>query len=172
MKHLLFILCLGFGINAQAQSATFDSLCSKLTFEEDAMQVKVPGWILRMGLSMAEMDDEVGMTMTALKKGLRKAHILILENRGISNSLYRRMQNEFRKDGFEEYVSIRDGSDRVHIMLKEKKDCISNMMIMVNDECGEFVAVNLKTKLTYEDLEDLMSTINRSDGVNVNVEVD
>ncbi len=172
MKHLIIILILGLTTQVQSQSMTFDSLCSKLSVDEGDIQVKVPGWLLRMGLSIAEMDDEVGMTMTALKKGLKKAHIVVLENRGIPNTMYRKMLNEFRADGYEEYVSIRDGSDRVQIMLKEKKDQIANMMIMVNDECGEFVAVNLKTELTYSDLEDLMSSMSSSDGIHIDVDID
>lgn len=172
MKQLIIVFLLGLTTQVHAQSMTFDSLCSKLSVDEGDIQVKVPGWLLRMGLSFAEMDEEVGMTMTALKKGLKKAHIVVLENRGIPNTLYRKMLNEFREDGYEEYVSVRDGSDRVQIMLKEKKDEIANMMIMVNDECGEFVAVNLKTKLTYSDLEDLMASVGGSEGIHIDVDID
>lgn len=159
MRSIVLALFMGLALTANTQSMTFDSLCNHLNMEQGDVEIKVPGWLLRMGVSIAAQDDEIGMTLQALKKGLKKAHIVVMNNKDIPRHTYNRMLNEFRGDGFEEYVAVRDGASRVQIMLKEKKECIRNMLIMVHDECGEFVAVDLKTRITYDELEDMLASV-------------
>ncbi|MDX1684599.1 MAG: DUF4252 domain-containing protein [Saprospiraceae bacterium] len=148
----LLIILLFISSQAISQSATLDSLVHRKNMGSEDVHIKVPGWLLRFGLKLASDDNEAARKMKTLRKGLGKAEIVVLENRGIGSNIVRQIHHDFVCDGYEDYVHIREGSQFVNILLKEDGDMIRNLLITVNDGDEEFVAVKLKTKLSHQAL--------------------
>jgi hypothetical protein len=159
MKYILTIAMMLIGFSVMAQTPTLDSLGRKARLSDGNMKMTIPGWLMRFGLSFAEVEDEHIAAFSTLKKGLRKAKILVLEDQNVPASTSKRIQSEFRNDGYEEYVSVRNGGTHVNIMVREECNKIRNLAILVNEPTAEFVAVTLKTKLKMEDLEQLIASI-------------
>ena len=160
MRTAYILILMFFGLAASAQTPTLDSLSREAKLSDGDISMNIPGCLMRFGLSMMDVEETHGIALKTLKKGLRKARIVVFEDLRLPVATSKRIQSEFRNDGYEEYVSVRDGGTHVNIMLREKCDKITNLVILVNEPEAEFVAITLKTKLKVEDLQDLIASIN------------
>ena len=59
---------------------------------------------------------------------------------------------------------VKEGSSTVHILSREKKEKLRNLVILVNDE-EEFVFMDMKSRIKYEDLSELVNTILKSENM-------
>lgn len=158
---ILILTVLLSAASLSAQSKTLDSLTHHKNLKPGDVHLKVPGWMIRTGLKMvAKHDNQATRTMRSLRRSLKKAEIMVLDNLALSSQTMGKILSEFKEDGFEDYVQVRDGEQYVNVMVKEKREKIRNLVITVSDGSEQFVAVNLKTKISHDELEKL---INESD---------
>ena len=61
---------------------------------------------------------------------------------------------KLHKDKFEELMTVREGDTNVNFFIKEKKDMITNVLVLVK-ESDNFIMLNLRGKIKFSDLQKL-----------------
>jgi hypothetical protein len=56
-----------------------------------------------------------------------------------------------RRDGFEDFIAVKEKDTDVHLMVRERRDKIKGVVIMVKDD-GDFVLITAKCNLSAKDL--------------------
>jgi len=124
------------------------------------VSLNLPGFLIRLGASIASLDaeDEAERVALEIVKDVRKAKILTGENLRIRRSEIQALVGDLAAEGFEELMTVRSEGSTVNVIIRERKDIIRNVVLIVNDD-GEFALISLKTRLY---LEDLTYLINKS----------
>ena len=162
MKHhykvtlFVFIVSIIFLGELEAQSKSFNQFYRQFHWSENSVKVTVPGLLIRMGAGIAKNHLENELEKSALKhaKKIKKIKVLVLEGNKamcVEDKSVKKLISGIENEKFETLVSVREGGETVKLFVKMKKDCIHNLIVIVDDD-DEFVAVNLKTKLKMEDL--------------------
>ena len=163
MKNLLAIamlLCLPALLSAQTHS--INKFYNKYKHTEETMNFTIPGWIIRLGSSIAKNHVDEPQEKAALKlaKKIRKIKLLVMEDQNtVKPKDIQRLVDEVKaKDHFEELIYVRDGDTRVNMLIRNSSDMIENMLILVSEE-DEFVMVSMKTRLRFDDLNEFLKSL-------------
>ena len=161
MKNILFAVLLStISTPFFAQVEAIDDFYAKHKRGEDVVSLNLPGFLIRLGASIAslEADDEAERVALEIVKDVRRAKILTGENLRVRRSEIQELIGDLESEGFEELMTVRSEGSTVNIIIRERKDIIRNIVLIVNDD-GEFSLISLKTRLY---LEDLTYLINKS----------
>jgi len=132
----------------------------------------VPGWLIGVGTGIAKTQtkDEDAKEALRIVNGIKKMRLLVIEEDSpFQSGDVKQMIKSLKKDGFEELISVKEDETDVRIVLREKKDEIRNLLIVVS-EPDEFVMVSLKTKLKLSDLKNLIQKIEEDVEVDIDEE--
>ena len=142
--------------------------------DEENTHMTLPGWVVKLGVGIAKGQAEGKDEKQALAMGKKigKVRILTFEDSNpVSKKDLDRLTEGVRKERFEDLVMVRDEGTNVHLMIREKREKIKNLLILVNEE-DSFTMVSLKSKLKYEEIQDLINkAINDDDGEPVEVKL-
>lgn len=161
-----YILCLfiafSFAFSAEAQTKSINSFYNKYRFKEDVYNMTLPGWLVRFGVgvsrSFVDEEPEVYAALGMAKK-VRKLKLMVMENRNwVKGDDIKGLVNGVKKDGYEELIRIKDEDANINILIREKKDEIRNLLILV-DEPDEFIMLSMKTRLTMDELNEFIQEI-------------
>lgn len=162
-QTLLLVVFLAIGLSVSAQSKTLDSLTHHRHLQEGDFKLNIPGFLIRAAIAMSTTDDsDASKALNAIRKKLRKAQIMVLDNRSISSFTMKKIHQELHESGFEDFVQIRDEGQYVNILVHENKEVIRRMMVTIYEGEGQFVAFDLKTKLTFDELSTLLNEMDTS----------
>lgn len=155
-------LCL-YTNRSQAQTAGIRHFYNKYKHSPEAEKIKLPGWVLHLGaglvLALDKDLDESERAGIKLMKKIKKLRMLSLENSNpVSPEDYNSLIKSVKKDHFEDLISVRDGKTKVNIMIREKKDVIRNILILVSDE-DEFILFSVSSKIKIEDINKLLKMV-------------
>jgi hypothetical protein len=147
MKILFLIFCLGLLPNSiQAQSKALEALQRKYKGSEESLSLHVNGHLLRLLLWFDgnEQDAEV----KEMVKGVKHVRVLKLPNNQRSMNLqeFKSLKSDIRKESFDELMTFRSDDSNVDILIKEKNDTISELLLLVNDN-DHFVVMALRGKI-------------------------
>ena len=160
----LFILCSLLCICqlAVAQTESIDRLVRKVKRENrsaEKVDLTLPGWLVRFGANFIDDDDLDGIDIKYLGRKLGAVRIVTVEGkRNIQPSDIQRFMTDIRTEGFEDLLTVRDKSDDVRLMIRERKDFIRNIVLLVNEksESGDFVLLSLEGKFSMDDINKMM----------------
>ena len=139
-KIIIFIgLFIAFGY-AQAQYELTD-LLENLKEEYDAQQISLSGNMLKFESNGTE-------------RSIDKFMLNIFSDNQMPDKLNHKILSTARKSGFEELVVVADKDADVNIMIRESKDIIKALLILVNSD-DEDICIYAEGKFKLEDLEDL-----------------
>jgi len=159
MKNVILTFVLLFSLTPFfAQIQAIDDFYAKHKRGEEVVSLNLPGFLIRLGASIASLDtsDEAERMALEIMKDVRKAKILAGENLHIRNSEVKQLLADLTEEGFEELMTVRSEGSTVNIIIRERKDIIRNIVLLVNDD-GEFALISLKTRLYLEDLTYLIN---------------
>lgn len=163
---ITLILAISFTISAQAQTRSINSFYNKYRFKKDVFNASIPGWLVRMGVGIGKTyTDDVDGAHAAMDmaKKVRKLKLMVMEDMNLVKSKdFKKLIHGVRKDGFEELMTVRDEGTKINIFIREKKDEIRNMLILVN-EPEEFMMLSLKTKLTMDEVNEFIQEMSEMD---------
>ncbi|MCO6493249.1 MAG: DUF4252 domain-containing protein [Phaeodactylibacter sp.] len=135
--------------------------------KEGVTNFKMPGWLIWLSGGIArgfarEPEAKAGLK---LARKVKKLRFLVAEDGSpISSAEVNEFITDIHSSGFEDLLVVKEGSSTVHILSREKKEKLKNLVILVNDE-EEFVYMDMKSRLKYEDLSELVNTILKAENM-------
>ena len=127
----------------------------------------MPGWLVWVGGGIAQglVQDPEARAGLRLARKVKKLRFMATEDYNpITTAEVSDFVNNIRSAGYEDLLQVKEGGSTVHILSREKKEKLKNLVILVNDE-EEFVFMDMKSRLKYEDLSELVNTILKSDNM-------
>lgn len=158
MKHLCLVICILLTGQLMAQKSV-DKFINKKMKSKIGYAVTLPGWMFKSTGKIAskfDNEDDVAKywSLTQYVKNFRGYMYEGDLDQGEVQSLIKHLRD---KDGYEEYVTIRDGGSNVNVFVKENDTHIRGMVFLVNSD-DTFAIARLKTKLPFEVFEELNYT--------------
>lgn len=145
---------------ANAQTVSINEFYRKYKHADaEKVALSVPGWIVRMGIGIAKSQAEDQEEKDALKvlKKVGKVRVLTFEDANpVMDKDLDRLMKGLRRERFEDLIMVREQATKVHIMMRERREKIKNLLILVNEE-DTFTMVSLKTKVKYDEIEELIN---------------
>lgn len=152
----LALLLAGCGLTAPRSSDGFADLDSLGIADTDrVLSISVGPALLRFAARHVDNDPET----QALLRSLDGVRIRIYEIDGDAARVANRMGGMSRRlqdDGWESVMTIREESERVHMLLRTTEGRISGMTVLVSDGESEAVIVNLMGDIRPEQFSDVM----------------
>jgi hypothetical protein len=152
MKKLLFsAIILTFGISLIAQPAGFDRLYYEYKGEEGVVALKIPGFVIKLAGSMADLDREE----KALLRSLRSVTVLTIEEDhlypGVNFAEEINLSN--MKGGYKMLMEVHNGDEDVIIAVREKNGKLRDLIVIVGGD--ENVLVHVRGRMDSDLLENL-----------------
>ncbi|MBK7335933.1 MAG: DUF4252 domain-containing protein [Saprospirales bacterium] len=174
MKTILLsaIALLPFLVSAQTISINEFYRKYKQSNDENT-HLTVPGWVVKLGVGIAktQAENEEEKKLFNLGKKIGKLRVLAFEDSNpVSKKDLDRLREGVRKERFEDLVMVREEGTHVNLMIREKKEKIKNLLILVSEE-DSFTLVSLKTKLKYEEIEEFINKAISEDGAPLEVKL-
>ncbi len=154
MKKILFsALILTFGISLFAQPAGFERLYYEYKGEEGVMALKVPGFVMKLAGSMADLDREE----KALLRSLRSVTVLTIEEDHLypDVNFTQEINLSKMKGGYKMLLEVHDGDEDVLIAAREKNGKLRDLIVVVGGD--ENVLVHVRGRMDSDLLENLAS---------------
>ena len=127
----------------------------------------MPGWLVWVGGGIAQglVQDPEAKAGLRLARKVKKLRFMATEDYNpITTAEVSDFVNNIRSAGYEDLLQVKEGGSTVHILSREKKEKLKNLVILVNDE-EEFVFMDMKSRLKYEDLSELVNTILKAENM-------
>ncbi|MCK5066515.1 MAG: DUF4252 domain-containing protein [Bacteroidales bacterium] len=152
MKKLLFsAIILTFGISLIAQPAGFDRLYYEYKGEEGVVALKIPGFVMKLAGSMADLDREE----KALLRSLRSVTVLTIEEDhlypGVNFTKEINLSN--MKGGYKMLMEVHNGNEDVIIAAREKNGKLRDLIVIMGGD--ENVLVHVRGRMDSDLLENL-----------------
>ncbi len=148
-NRLLFSFLLLFGVSQiKAQSLAIWSFYHSTPRTENTVKFTVPGLAVKLGALFIKETE----TRQLVKK-LGKFRLFVVENQKdfINKKETNRFVKRLRRDGFEDFIAVKEKDTDVHLMVRERRNKIKGLVIMVKDE-SDFVLITAKCNLRAKDL--------------------
>jgi len=152
MKKILFTaIILTFGFTLFAQPAGFDRLYYEYKGEEGVVALKIPGFVMKLAGSMADLDREE----KALLKSLRSVTVLTIEEEhlypGVNFTEEINLSN--MRGGYKMLMEVHDGDEDVIIAAREKNGKLRDLIVIVGGD--DNVLVHVRGRMDSDLLENL-----------------
>ena len=165
MKNLLlFVFALSMLLTSCASEPnTAGGFYTKYKKKEGVQNIKLPGWLIWSGSGIAKSfvkDPDVKAGLKLAKKVKKLRFMMAEEYNPIPANEIKGFIANLRQNDFEDLIYVREGTTNVSIMvrLQDEKEKIKDLMILVNEE-DQFVFISAKTKIKYQDIADLVTTL-------------
>ncbi len=157
MKKLLLFAIILLTVNqlAHTQTESIDRFVRKYkrAATGEKVDITVPGWLVRFGMNFMDKDDLEGVDIQAIARKVSEIRVVSIEGgEKVAFSDFQKLIEDAKSENFEELMNVRSDGDNVHIMMREKKGFIRDVFIMVQENSGEFVLVNIGGKFTMDDI--------------------
>lgn len=162
IKNLLVAAALAIPMSASAIDPShpgFVDLDALGSFaEEDVMvDIRLGGWLLDLARVAAEEDEDV-----RILSQIESVRVRVL--RGHGSDQFRHQANqlvgELRGAGWEEFATVRDEDDRVHVLVNGSANHIDGITVIAWDADDETVLINVAGKIRPEDIARIISDDN------------
>ena len=150
-KIILSALIITFGLTLFAQPAGFDRLYYNYKGEEGVVALRVPGFVIKLAGSIADLDREEKQ----LLRSLRSVTVLTIEESDLYPDVnFTEEVNLSRmKGGYQILLEVHDGGEDVVIAAREKKGKITDLIVVVGGD--ENVLVHVRGRINSNLLESL-----------------
>ncbi len=147
-QFLTTVFCL-FILSISAQEKNFKEFYKAHKKEAD-LSLNVPGFIASFFID--DQDDEA---LDALLDKANNYKVLVFDNN--SSSVQKDFKKFVRRNKLKTIVRIKDKGDRISIHFREEKNRIREIIVNVFSKNKDAVMVGLKTNLTKEELNTIIS---------------
>jgi len=162
MRNLLpLIFLFSFSISAISQNSCIKKFYHEHKKEEGIRNFMIPGFLIWFSTGIANeiVDGEEAKTFLKFAKKFKTIRLLVQnDNNSISKVDYNQLIFDAKKGNYEELISVKEKGKTFHIMGREKKDKLKNLLILVSSE-DTFVMMSMKTKIKIKDLNSLINDL-------------
>ena len=170
---ILFLGLFLMSIGLEAQTPGINYFFHTYKRHEDARKVSIPGWVFRLGSTIAQkhVDEKEEKEAIKLAKKIKKLRLLVMEDaNSVSKDDINKMLSRVRsKEGFEDMLMVSSEGTKINMLVRSKGETIKNLLILVSEK-DQFVMVSLKSKLKISDLNKLLSSLQDEVDVDLGVE--
>ena len=161
MKKLLFFFCLSLlvPIFTEAQTQSLNKFYRKYKRGKESVKFTLPGVVFKLGAAKGKnhVEGEAQKEAVKLAKGIKKMRLLVIEEYNpVTNVDYSDLIQGLQSEGIEEMITVRTDGTRVYLLMREKKEKIKNLLILVSSE-DSFVMVSAKTKLKLDQVVEVVN---------------
>jgi len=151
MKKIVIVLFLLWGVHHAVGGQTVEALFGEFRQEKDAEYVNMTPFLF--GIVKLFVPDEDGEGVT---KKIRSMRVLDMEECSSSTKeRFAKKAEMCRFRGYEELIRVTDDGERMRVLLRQKKEIIRELLVLVTgDDC---TMVHIKGKIRKSDLNDLIS---------------
>ncbi len=168
-KLLIFIAFIAISQAVMAQTASLDRFIRKhkKTATGDKIDMTLPGFLVRFGSRFIDKNDLDGVDIRKISRKIEELRIVSFEKAAlIQHADFQQLMTDVKAENFEELMNIREkGGDRAHILIRERKGFIEDILIIVAESDGEFVLVNLAGKFRMEDVNKMLENVELSSAI-------
>jgi hypothetical protein len=140
-----------FATSVFAQSRDLNSLYYNYKGEEGVVAFRIPGIVMRIAGSIADLDREERQ----LLKSMKSVQILTINgeeaNEGVN--FVNEVDLDNLNNGYNVLLKVKDGKDDVAILAREKNGCIKDLVVLVGGD--ENVMVRVRGRMHSDLLESL-----------------
>ncbi len=157
---LAILILFAIGLSSCSTPKTTAQFYHTHKHKEGVTNFKMPGWLIWIGGGIAQsaVQDPNAKAGLRLARKVKKLRFMATEgDNPITAAEVSDFITNIRSTGYEDLLIVQDGSSTVHMLSREKKEKLKNLVILVNDE-EEFVFMDMKSRLKYEDLTDLANS--------------
>ena len=150
-KLILSALIITMGVSLFAQSAGVDRLYYNYKGEEGVVALRIPGFLLKLAGSIADLDREEKQ----LLRSLRSVTVLTIEETDLypDVNFTEEVDLSRMKGGYQMLLEVHDGDEDVVIAAREKKGKITDLIVVVGGD--ENVLVHVRGRMQSDLLENL-----------------
>jgi len=150
-KLILSLLIISSGLTLFAQPAGFDRLYYQYKGEEGVIALKIPGFVMRLAGSIADLDREEKQ----LLRSLRSVTVLTIEEEHLyPNVNFTDEINLSKLDkGYKLLMEVHEDDEDVYIAAREKNGKLRDLIIVVGGD--ENVLVHVRGRMESDLLENL-----------------
>ena len=150
-KLILSALIITRGVSLFAQPAGVDRLYYNYKGEEGVVALRIPGFLLKLAGSIADLDREEKQ----LLRSLRSVTVLTIEEMDLypGVNFTEEVDLSRMKGGYQMLLEIHDGDEDVVIAAREKKGKITDLIVVVGGD--ENVLVHVRGRMQSDLLENL-----------------
>lgn len=162
MRNLLpLIFLFSFSISAISQNSCIKKFYHEHKKEEGIRNFMIPGFLIWFSTGIANeiVDGEEAKTFLKFAKKFKTIRLLVQnDHNSISKVDYNQLIFDAKKGNYEELIYVKEKGKTFHIMGREKKDKLKNLLILVSSE-DTFVMMSMKTKIKIKDLNSLINDL-------------
>ena len=150
-KLILSLLIISTGLTLFAQPAGFDRLYYQYKGEEGVIALKIPGFVMKLAGSIADLDREE----KALLKSLRSVTVLTIEESHLYPDVNFTEEINLSKlnNGYSLLMEVHNADEDVIIAAREKNGKLRDLIIVVGGD--ENVLVHVRGRMESNLLENL-----------------
>ena len=150
-KLILSALILALGLSLFAQPAGFDRLYYSYKGEEGVVAIRIPGFLMRLAGSIADLDQEEKQ----LLRSLRSVTVLTIEDAELypDVNFTEEVNLTNMRGGFKLLLEVHDGEEDVMIAAREKNGKIKDLIVVVGGD--ENVLVHVRGRMESDLMENL-----------------
>lgn len=150
-KLILSLLIISSGLTLFAQPAGFDRLYYQYKGEEGVVALKIPGFVMKLAASIADLDREE----KALLKSLRSVTVLTIEDSYLYPDVNFTEEINFSKlnNGYRLLMEVHDEDEDVIIAAREKNGKLRDLIVVVGGD--DNVLVHVRGRMESDLLENL-----------------
>ena len=150
-KLILSLLIISSGLTLFAQPAGFDRLYYQYKGEEGVVALKIPGFVMKLAASIADLDREE----KALLKSLRSVTVLTIEEEHLYPDVNFTEEINFSKlnNGYLLLMEVHDENEDVIIAAREKNGKLRDLIVVVGGD--DNVLVHVRGRMDSDLLENL-----------------
>ena len=152
---LLFILILTFQV-ARAQDDAISKFIQQYEGNDQFTTVYITSKMFSLIAQIPDNENEDDV-MNIIRR-LTGVRILSSDSLPNGSGIYQQARNLIVKNGFEDLMVVKDGTEEIKFMIKEKGDIISDFVMLIGD-VHEFTLISLTGSLRLKDISKLSKTM-------------
>ena len=152
MKRVLLVtIIISFGISIYSQALTLNNLYETYRGEEDVISLRIPGFICRLAGSISDLEEDERELLSSIKS----VRVQVIENQEINRNVnfVKEYSGGNPKNGYFNLLEVHDRDEDVLIIARERKEIISELIILVGGE--ENVMVWIKGRMDHDLIKSL-----------------
>jgi hypothetical protein len=155
----LFLSIQTFGQNS------INQFVKKYKGQENITHVSLPGWVLRLSASVVSKKEMEGVDLKAIAKKIAHLSILTFDNTTPNSEDVTQLIKGLKAENYEDLIMIRHGKEKINIMIKESKDIVRQLVILVNgNKKDDFVLLSISGKFTMDDINKVVAAAQSDSG--------